>query len=95
LQRLEYRNVKIKVGDGTQGWAECAPFDAILVSAATAEMPPTLFAQLREGGRMMVPVGPPSSQELQLISKVGARPEVRILEGCRFVPLVEGAVDNG
>jgi protein-L-isoaspartate(D-aspartate) O-methyltransferase len=95
LHRLEYRNVKIRVGDGTQGWAEYAPFDAILVSAATAEMPPTLFAQLREGGRMMVPVGPPFSQELQLIFKVSGEPEVKILEGCRFVPLVEGAVDSG
>jgi protein-L-isoaspartate(D-aspartate) O-methyltransferase len=95
LRRLEYRNVKIRVGDGTQGWAEYAPFDAILVSAATAEMPPTLFAQLREGGRMMVPVGPPFSQELQLIFKVSGEPEVKILEGCRFVPLVEGAVDSG
>jgi protein-L-isoaspartate(D-aspartate) O-methyltransferase len=95
LRRLEYRNVKIRVGDGTQGWAEYAPFDAILVSAATAEMPPTLFAQLLEGGRMMVPVGPPFSQELQLIFKVSGEPEVKILEGCRFVPLVEGAVDSG
>ena len=89
LYRLDYRNVKIRVGDGTQGWAEYAPFDAILVSAATAEIPPTLFAQLSEGGRMMVPVGPPSSQELQLISKVSGEPEVKILEGCRFVPLVQ------
>ncbi|MGA2357730.1 MAG: protein-L-isoaspartate(D-aspartate) O-methyltransferase [Terriglobales bacterium] len=95
LHRLEYRNVKIRIGDGSQGWAEYAPFDAILVSAATPEVPPTLFAQLREGGRMMVPVGPSSSQELQLISKVSGRPEVKILEGCRFVPLVEGAVDGG
>ncbi len=95
LHRLEYRNAKIRIGDGSQGWAEYAPFDAILVSAATPEVPPTLFAQLREGGRMMVPVGPPSSQELQLISKVSGRPEVKILEGCRFVPLVEGAVDSG
>jgi len=94
LHRLGYRNVKIRVGDGSQGWAEYAPFDAILVSAATAEMPPTLFAQLREGGRMMVPVGPPSSQELQLIRRVGGQPEVRVLEGCRFVPLVEGTVDS-
>jgi len=94
LRRLEYRNVKIRVGDGSQGWIEYAPFDAILVSAATAEMPPMLFAQLREGGRMMVPVGPSSSQELQLISKVRGEPEVKILEGCRFVPLVEGAVDS-
>src|ERR1035437_7452788 len=95
LQRLDYRRVKIRVGDGSQGWAEYAPFDAILVSAATAEMPPTLFAQLREGGRMMVPDGPPFSQELQLIFKVSGEPEVKILEGCRFVPLVEGAVDSG
>src|ERR1039458_9954477 len=90
LHRLEYRNVKIRIGDGSQGWAEYAPFDAILVSAATSEMPPALFAQLREGGRMMVPIGPSSSQELQLIRKVGGQPEVTILEGCRFVPLVEG-----
>jgi protein-L-isoaspartate(D-aspartate) O-methyltransferase len=95
LHRLEYRNVKIKVGDGSQGWAEYAPFDAILVSAATPEMPPTLFAQLREGGRMVVPVGPPSCQELQLIGKVSGQPEVKVLEGCRFVPLVEGTVDSG
>jgi protein-L-isoaspartate(D-aspartate) O-methyltransferase len=90
LHRLGYRNAKVRVGDGSQGWPECAPFDAILVSAATPEMPPALFAQSREGGRMVVPVGPPSSQELQLIRKVGGEPEVRVLEGCRFVPLVEG-----
>ena len=88
LHRLGYRNVKIRVGDGSQGWPECAPFDAILVSAATPEMPPALFAQLREGGRMVVPVGPPSSQELQLIRKVSGEPEVKVLEGCRFVPLI-------
>ena len=90
LRRLGYRNVKIRVGDGSVGWAEYAPYDAILVSAATPEMPPALFAQLREGGRMVVPVGPPSSQELQLIRKVDGEPEVTVLEGCRFVPLVEG-----
>jgi protein-L-isoaspartate(D-aspartate) O-methyltransferase len=90
LHRLGYRNMKIRVGDGSQGWPEYAPFDAILVSAATPEMPPALFAQLREGGRLVVPVGPPSSQELQLIGKIGGEPEVRVLEGCRFVPLVEG-----
>ncbi len=94
LQRLEYRNVKIIVGDGGQGWAEHAPFDAILVSAATREMPPALFAQLREGGRMMVPIGPAFSQELQLIRKVGEQPQIEVLEGCRFVPLVEGSVDG-
>ena len=90
LHKLDYRNVKIRIGDGSQGWADYAPFDAILVSAATPEMPPALFAQLREGGRMMAPIGPSSSQELQLIRRVGGEPEVRVLEGCRFVPLVEG-----
>jgi protein-L-isoaspartate(D-aspartate) O-methyltransferase len=94
LRRLEYGNVTIRVGDGREGWEEYAPFDAILVSAATAEIPPALFTQLREGGRLMAPIGPPSSQELQLICKVHGQPEVKILEGCRFVPLVEGAADN-
>ena len=95
LQRLGVSNVKIKVGDGSQGWAEFAPYDAILVSAAAFEMPPALFAQLREGGRMVVPVGPTSSQELQLIWKRAGAPQVSLLEGCRFVPLVEGPVDGG
>jgi protein-L-isoaspartate(D-aspartate) O-methyltransferase len=95
LRRLEYHNVKIKVGDGRQGWAEYAPFDAILVSAATAEMPPVLFAQLRDGGRMVAPIGPSSSQELRLIRKINGQPTVKVLEGCRFVPLVEGSPDNG
>jgi protein-L-isoaspartate(D-aspartate) O-methyltransferase len=95
LRRLQYRNVMIKVGDGRLGWAEHAPFDAILVSAATAEMPPALFAQLREGGRMMAPVGSPFNQDLQLIRKINGQPDIEILEGCRFVPLVEGTVDSG
>lgn len=90
LQRLNYRNLMIKVGDGSQGWPEFSPFDAILVSAAGSEVPPLLFDQLSEGGRMMLPVGPPSSQELQLVRKVAGRPEIKVLEGCRFVPLVHG-----
>jgi len=94
LARLGYANVKIRVGDGSLGWPECAPYDAILVSAAAWEVPPLLLAQLREGGRMMVPVGPAFSQELQLIRKVGGRAETKSLEGCRFVPLVGGAVDR-
>jgi protein-L-isoaspartate(D-aspartate) O-methyltransferase len=90
LARLGYWNVNIRIGDGSQGWPEYAPYDAILVSAAAWEVPPLLFAQLREGGRMMVPVGPAYSQELQLIRKVGGQAETQSLEGCRFVPLVEG-----
>jgi protein-L-isoaspartate(D-aspartate) O-methyltransferase len=90
LQRLGYTNVKIRVGDGSLGWPEHAPYDAILVSAAAFEVPSALFEQLREGGRMIVPVGPAFSQELQLVRKVEGKPEVIILEGCRFVPLVSG-----
>src|SRR3989442_9901399 len=93
LARLGYSNVKIRVGAGAQGRPEYVPFDKIVVSAATSEIPPALFAQLREGGRMVVPVGPPTSQQLQLIRKVNGQPEVQVLEGCRFVPLVEG--DSG
>ncbi|MBZ5550153.1 MAG: protein-L-isoaspartate(D-aspartate) O-methyltransferase [Acidobacteriia bacterium] len=94
LARLGYPNVKIRVGDGSRGWPEYAPYDAILVSAAASEVPPLLFDQLREGGRMMVPVGPAFSQELQLIRKVGGQAETQSLEGCRFVPLVVRAVDR-
>jgi len=92
LRRLGFRNVKIKVGDGSMGWSEHAPFDAILVSAATAEVPPALIEQLKEGGRLIIPVGSATSQELWLIRKFDGQPETRVLEGCRFVPLVEGEV---
>jgi protein-L-isoaspartate(D-aspartate) O-methyltransferase len=90
LAWLGYTNAKIRVGDGSRGWPEYAPYDAIIVSAAAFDIPPLLFDQLREGGRMVVPVGPASSQELQLVRKIGGQAETRTLEGCRFVPLVEG-----
>lgn len=90
LQRLGYSNVQLKVGDGSLGWPEHAPFDVVLVSAATAEMPIALFDQLREGGRMMLPIGAPSDQELHLVRKVNGQAEVTIFEGCRFVPLIQG-----
>ncbi len=95
LRRLGYNNVKMCIGDGALGWPEYAPFDAIMVSAATAAIPPALIEQLAEGGRMILPVGPPSSQELQLVRKVSGQPAVTVLEGCRFVPLVSGTVARG
>ena len=70
LARLGCNNVAIRVGDGSVGWSEVAPFDAVLVSAATAEVPVALFEQLSEGGRLIAPVGPPGGQELQLVRKV-------------------------
>ena len=88
LSRLGYSNVAISVADGTNGWVEFAPFDAIVVSAAAPEIPRPLFEQLREGGRMVIPVGPPEAQRLQLVGKVNGQPVVKVLQGCRFVPLV-------
>jgi protein-L-isoaspartate(D-aspartate) O-methyltransferase len=88
LARLGYTNVEVLIGDGGNGFADRAPFDAIVVSAAAPQIPPPLFDQLREGGRMVVPVGPAQAQELQLVRKHGGQPVVSTMEGCRFVPLI-------
>ena len=88
LTRLGYRNVTISVGDGSHGVPEKAPFDAIVVSAATPQIPASLFEQLREGGKMILPVGPSQYQELQLVRKQRGHAEIIRLESCRFVPLI-------
>lgn len=88
LLRLGFSNVKIAVGDGSQGWPEYAPYDAILVSAAAPALPPSLRAQLAEGGRMVIPVGSSEVQQLQLVRKNAGALTVDTLEGCRFVPLI-------
>ena len=91
LAQLGCENVTVLVGDGCLGWPERAPYDAIVVSAAAPILPRALFEQLRERGRMVLPVGPEESQELQLIRKLDGRPQITLMEGCRFVPLVSGA----
>jgi protein-L-isoaspartate(D-aspartate) O-methyltransferase len=88
LGRHGYSNVKVIAGDGSLGFPEDAPYDAIVVSAAAAELPQALVAQLAEGGRMIIPVGPPDSQQLQLIRMHHGQPEITLRELCRFVPLV-------
>lgn len=90
LARLGYHNVTVLVGDGTQGLADFAPYDGIVVSAAASQIPAALIDQLGEEGRMVIPVGPPEAQELQLVIKHAGRPIVHRLDGCRFVPLVAG-----
>jgi protein-L-isoaspartate(D-aspartate) O-methyltransferase len=90
LSRLGFSNVSVVTGDGSLGLAEHAPFDAIVVSAAAAQVPPALFEQLREGGRMIIPVGPPEAQELQLVRKQAGEALINLREGCRFVPLISG-----
>jgi protein-L-isoaspartate(D-aspartate) O-methyltransferase len=88
LDHMGYANVRIIVGDGSQGFAEAAPYDAIIVSAAASEVPSALLAQLAEGGRMIIPVGPTDSQQLQLIRMVNGQAQITLRELCRFVPLV-------
>jgi protein-L-isoaspartate(D-aspartate) O-methyltransferase len=88
LARLGYSNVHVHCGDGTLGLSEFAPFDAILVAAAAPAVPRPLLAQLAERGRIIIPVGGAEHQELQLVEKHGDAFPAKILEGCRFVPLV-------
>jgi len=88
LARLGYANAHVHCGDGTLGLPEFAPFDAILVAAAAPAVPKPLLAQLAEGGRMILPVGDTEHQELRLIEKHGNTFPTKMLEGCRFVPLV-------
>jgi protein-L-isoaspartate(D-aspartate) O-methyltransferase len=88
LSRLGLTNVSVVTGDGSRGLAEHAPYDAIVVAAAAAEVPPALFEQLREGGRMIIPVGPPEAQELQFVRKRAGKAVTTVMEGCRFVPLI-------
>ncbi len=88
LARLGYSNAHVHCGDGTLGLSEFAPFDVILVAAAAPAVPRPLLTQLAEGGRMILPVGDTEHQELQLIEKRGDAFPTKMLEGCRFVPLV-------
>jgi len=90
LTALHYTNIDIVVGDGTAGLPAHAPYDAIIVSAATSELPTALLAQLVEGGRMIIPVGPPESQYLHWIRMENGRPHITLREACRFVPLISG-----
>jgi protein-L-isoaspartate(D-aspartate) O-methyltransferase len=94
LSRLGLTNVVVLTGDGSLGLAEQAPFDAIVVAAAAAQVPPALFEQLREGGRMIIPVGPPEAQELQLVRKQDGKALITLREGCRFVPLISHAAET-
>jgi protein-L-isoaspartate(D-aspartate) O-methyltransferase len=90
LTALGYDKVIIVTGDGTFGLPDRAPFDAILVSAAAFELPQPLLAQLSASGRMSIPIGPPDTQQLQLIRIIEGRPIISLGEFVRFVPLVSG-----
>lgn len=89
LQRLGYGDVETKIGDGYYGWPEAAPFDGIMVTAATSHIPPPLIEQLKPGGRIVIPVGPPFTvQQLMLITKKqDGTVQTRLLMPVAFVPL--------
>jgi protein-L-isoaspartate(D-aspartate) O-methyltransferase len=87
LQRLGYKNVHLKVGDGYKGWPEYAPFDAIIVTCAPDKVPQLLTDQLKEGGRMIIPVGDRFAQQLYLLEKKNGQLKESVTLPVRFVPM--------
>jgi protein-L-isoaspartate(D-aspartate) O-methyltransferase len=87
LKRLGYNNVSVRIGDGYKGWPEYAPFDAIIVTCAPDHIPQPLVDQLRDGGRMVIPVGETGDQSLYLLQKRGQAIEQRAILAVRFVPM--------
>jgi protein-L-isoaspartate(D-aspartate) O-methyltransferase len=88
LGRLGYANVHVHNGDGSLGFADAAPYDANLITAAAPDIPPLLASQLLEGGRLVIPVGGQENQELLQARKEGGVLHSRVLFDCRFVPLL-------
>jgi len=88
LDEMGYRNIKIRIGDGTLGWPQEAPFDRIIITAATPKIPLPLSEQLKEGGRLILPLGENFSQVLTLVEKKNGVLKSKNICGCVFVPLV-------
>jgi protein-L-isoaspartate(D-aspartate) O-methyltransferase len=88
LSKSGVRNVSFLQGDGTLGWRDFAPFDAILVSAAAPDIPAPLIEQLGNGGRLLIPLGGLDVQTLTLVTKHGEKLEQRAIYPVRFVPLL-------
>lgn len=94
LKLLGLRNIDFMHGDGSAGWDKYAPYDAILTTAAPQQIPRELLQQLANGGRLVIPVGGDSHQELQLITRRGQDFETTILDSVRFVPLLVGQLQH-
>jgi len=91
LQRLGYKNVHLKIGDGYKGWPETSPFDAIIVTCAPDKVPQPLVDQLKDGGRMIIPVGDRFAQELYLLEKKNGQLKESVTLPVRFVPMASEA----
>jgi protein-L-isoaspartate(D-aspartate) O-methyltransferase len=91
LQRLGYKNVHVRVGDGYKGWPEEAPFDAVIVTCAPDKVPQPLVDQLKDGGRMVIPVGDRFAQELYLLEKKNGQLKQSATLPVRFVPMTSEA----
>jgi protein-L-isoaspartate(D-aspartate) O-methyltransferase len=87
LARLGFANVIVRIGDGSRGLAEAAPYDAIAVAAAAPSVPQPLADELADDGRLVIPVGAGDTQILLLVRKQGGKIHSRAIEKCRFVPL--------
>jgi protein-L-isoaspartate(D-aspartate) O-methyltransferase len=88
LKKAGFPQVNMKIGDGYFGWPEAAPFDAILITCATPEIPPPLLQQLRDGGRIVAPIGDDFEQYLDVVTKVNGRITTERGEGVRFGPML-------
>ena len=88
LELEGYRNIFFKIGDGTLGWPEYAPYDRIMVTAAGRNLPLPLIEQLEDGGKIVIPLGESFSQMLTLIEKNGSELKAKNICSCVFVPLV-------
>jgi len=88
IHKLLYRNVRFRIGDGSLGWPEEAPFDAIIVTAGAPSIPETLSRQLSDGGRLVIPVGGEAVQELVKVIRNGDSFTTKFITGCRFVKLI-------
>ncbi|MBU0534221.1 MAG: protein-L-isoaspartate(D-aspartate) O-methyltransferase [Candidatus Omnitrophica bacterium] len=88
FKELGYQNIKVKVGDGSEGWSEYAPYNGIIVTAGSPKIPEPLIKQLSENGRIVIPIGGPFSQDLILGEKIKGELITKTICGCTFVPLI-------
>lgn len=95
LSELGYENIRTRYGDGYIGWEAAAPFDCIMITAAVDHIPRPLIAQLRDGGRLILPLGDPTRyQDLVLVTRAGEEIRIRQISGVRFVPMTGRARES-